>query len=201
MNLAFNLLITKLLSWGSTANNLHQLREVNTENSGSETGNWFGPIFFIGILIVLLIIFIYPVISSKSWDKGLVPKRFKPTKENIFEIYVVSAALIAKKSTNKDKFNYISQLLKNRFPDQYYGFEESYRISIRTPIKIDSLTAWCNNHFNDDSKKDLLKFLLEITRQDNFSNANQNQVIHQLSEAMNISPESLEAESGFYLKS
>lgn len=133
--------------------------------------------------------------TSKTWDKGLIPDSFSPTEANVFEIFIAAAAsMVALDRRNNSKgYVYAKKYLNNRFPEEYYEFNESFRYSLKHVVKQNSLALWCNKHLSVGRKIQLINFLAGVAY---FSEGNISQVEKQclfsLISKMNLKYENLE---------
>ena len=147
-------------------------------------------------LFVGLIVYLWIRDSKNTWDDGIIPTNFKPTTSNIFEIYIAAGCAIALRDPKRlrGKFAVISRLLRKSFPKEFYDFSDSYEFSLGTPVKIDSLSEWCNKHLADERKIDLLNFLAEIAVSDDNIEDQEKQYLYVLAQKMNISTSNLRQE-------
>ncbi len=124
---------------------------------------WFmiiAPVIVGGIIIY----FIYAKIKTRggeSWDNGIIPEHFKPTIENIFELFIAAAGAIVRRDLDNHymKFAYVDKYLATNFRDIYYNSVESYTYSLNHALKIDSLASWSNKHLSKEWKVKLINFL------------------------------------------
>lgn len=112
-----------------------------------------------------------------SWDKGIIPKSFKPTKENIFELFVAASAAIARRDLENHymRFAYIDEYLKKNFADVYYKAVDSYQYSLSYVVKIDSLASWSNKHLSKTWKMKMINFLAGVAVYDGEINTDERQ--------------------------
>jgi DnaJ-domain-containing protein 1 len=117
--------------------------------------------------------------GSTSWDSGIIPNDFKPTKANLFEIYIAAgtAVVVRDPENYSTKFAWIARYLRQNFPDQYYNFSDSYTYSLKRVLQLDSLSTWCNRHLNDKLKIQLIEFLTELAASDGDFIENERQYI------------------------
>ncbi len=114
-----------------------------------------------------LIYVIYKVYQSRNddqWDEGIIPKNFKPTEKNIFELFIAASGAIVVRDPDNFyiKFAYVDKYLAQHFRDSYYHAVDSYKYSLRHVVKIDSLADWVNQHLSRVWKVRLINFLAGI---------------------------------------
>ncbi len=133
----------------------------------SETGTVFVIIGVIAIVVAAVYGF-YRTRNDDDWENGLIPKDFKLTNDNMFEIFISAAcAMIARDPARLYyKFGMVDRYMKRYFPNEYYDFQESYRFSLKHIVKIDSLVAWCNQYLEDNRRIQLVNFLLQLAIDD-----------------------------------
>lgn len=139
---------------------------------------------FIGLSLVFgWVIWSFVKINARrggtSWDKGVIPEDFKPTKTNLFELFIAAgtAVIVRDPENSSRKYVWVASYLKKHFPEQYYDFSESYTYSLRYVVRIDSLSAWCNRYLIDELKIQLIEFLTELAMSDGDFIENERQYI------------------------
>ncbi len=137
----------------------------------SQTDYFTGAIVIFFVLAIVASPFILSYFNGKAertWDKGLIPKDFKPTEENVFEIFIAAAcAMVVRDLENYyRKFPYIDQFLRENFRGVYYHAAESYDYSMRHIVKIDSLAGWSNQHLSEALRIKMINFLAGIAAYD-----------------------------------
>lgn len=102
--------------------------------------------------------------GGREWDEGIIPKNFKPTKKNIFELFIAASGAIVRRDLDNHymKFPYIDKYLAENFKDVYYNANTSYTYSLNHVVKIDSLASWSNKHLSKEWKIKLINFLAGI---------------------------------------
>ncbi|WP_300664940.1 DnaJ domain-containing protein [Fluviicola sp.] len=106
--------------------------------------------------------------SEASWDKGIIPKDFEPTEQNVFEIFIAAACAIVVRDLDNyyRKFPYIDKFLSENFGSVYYHAAESYDYSMRHIVKMDSLADWSNQHLSEALRIKMINFLAGIAAYD-----------------------------------
>lgn len=137
----------------------------------SQTDYFTGAIVIFFVLAIVASPFILSYFNGKTeatWDKGLIPKDFKPTDENVFDIFIAAAcAMVVRDLDNYyRKFPYIDKFLHENFRNVYYHAAESYDYSMRHIVKIDSLASWSNQHLSEDLRIKMINFLAGIAAYD-----------------------------------
>ncbi|MDF3026366.1 MAG: heat shock protein DnaJ domain protein [Fluviicola sp.] len=126
--------------------------------------NWVIIFVMLGGTFVILIYRGFMKRGGRSWDLGVIPRNFKPTEKNIFELFVAASGAIVRRDLDNHymKFSYIDQYLEKNFGDVYYHAIESYTYSLNYAVKIDSLASWSNEHLSEEWKIKLINFLAGI---------------------------------------
>lgn len=153
-----------------TQSELSRISSTANEVS-SQTDYFTGTIVVLFVLAIVASPFILSYFNGKSeatWDKGLIPKNFKPTEENVFEIFIAAAcAMVVRDLDNYyRKFPYIDRFLSENFGGVYYHAAESYDYSMRHIVKIDSLASWSNQHLSEALRIKMINFLAGIAAYD-----------------------------------
>lgn len=107
--------------------------------------------------------------GGRDWSDGTIPKNFKPTKENLFELFIAASAAIVRRDLDNHymKFSFIDNYLQKNFIDVYSPHvKESYTYSLNYVVKIDSLAAWSNKHLSKEWKLKLINFLAGVAAYD-----------------------------------
>lgn len=106
--------------------------------------------------------------NDDEWDKGIIPKNFKPTEKNIFELFIAASGAIVVRDPDNFyiKFAYIDKYLEKHFKDSYYHAVDSYKYSLRHVVKIDSLAGWSNQHLSEAMRIKMINFLAGIAAYD-----------------------------------
>lgn len=158
--------------------------------------------FISGILVVVLVVGVVGYVLYKnltgedtdegetgtSWDQGVIPWNFRPTTENIYELFIAAACAIVVRDLDHYymKFPYIDQYLKKHFPSQYYYAEESYAYSMRHVVRINSLADWSNRNLAKVWKVRLINFLAEVAAYDGGINNDEQRYLLTLMARMNL---------------
>lgn len=137
----------------------------------TQTDYFTGAIVIFFVLAIVASLFILSYFNGKAertWDKGLIPKDFKPTDENVFEIFIAAAcAMVVRDLDNYyRKFPYIDKFLHENFRGAYYHAAESYDYSMRHIVKMDSLANWSNQHLSEALRIKMINFLAGIAAYD-----------------------------------
>lgn len=150
-----------------------ELNEVSyaVNDVSSQTDYLTGTLVVLVVLAIVASPFILSYFNGRSertWDKGLIPKGFKPTEENVFEIFIAaSCAMVVRDLENYyRKFPYIDRFLAENFRNVYYQAAESYDYSMRHIVKMDSLAAWSNQHLSEALRIKMINFLAGIAAYD-----------------------------------
>jgi hypothetical protein len=128
-------------------------------------------VFLVVILVIAVVFIVYRSYMSRhddEWDEGIIPKSFKPTEKNIFEIFIAASGAIVVRDLDNYyiKFPYIDKFLYRNFKEVYYSATESYGYSMRHVVKIDSLATWSNTHLSKEWKVKMINFLAGIASYD-----------------------------------
>lgn len=152
--------------------------------------------FWTGIIVVImfggsLIYLLYIKLNARGggdWDNGTIPKNFKPTKENIFELFIAASAAIVRRDLENHylKFAYIDRYLAQNFKDVYYKAVDSYEYSFTHVVRIDSLADWSNAHLSKEWKVKLINFLAGVAVYDGGINKDEQQHLLILMAKMNL---------------
>jgi len=158
---------------------------------GRGGGHPANNVFAIGCMVAIAICVIYLFVkdrSSKDWENGEIPKSFKPTQQNLMEIYISAACAVIARDTERlyHKFGMVNTYLLANFRNEYYNFSESYKFSLKHIVKIDSLAAWCNTNLNESQKAQLLNFLVELSVNDGYFTDDEKMYIHVLTEKLHL---------------
>lgn len=126
--------------------------------------------------------------GSSSWDKGVIPKNFKPTEENMFELFIAASAAIVRRDLDSHylKFAYIDHYLMKYFQAVYYRAVDSYQYSLSHVVKIDSLASWSNKHLSKEWKLKLINFLAGVAAYDGGINSDEQRHLLLLMSKMNL---------------
>lgn len=127
--------------------------------------------------------------GSADWDDGIIPKHYKPTEENLFELFIAASAAIIRRDLDNHyvKFAYIDRYLMNCFPVVYYKAFDSYHYSLNHVVKIDSLASWSNKHLSKEWKLRLINFLAGVAAYDGGFNADEQRHLLVLMSKMHLS--------------
>ena len=146
----------------------------------SEQERFWSKVIFGVIFGGTFAVLIYRKLTKRGggdWDKGIIPKSFKPTRANLFELFVASSAAIVRRDLENHymKFPYIDEYLKKHFDDVYYKAVDSYQYSLNYVVKIDSLASWSNKHLSKEWKIKLINFLAGVAVYDGGINSDERQ--------------------------
>lgn len=130
--------------------------------------NWVIIVVMLGGTFAILIYRKLITRGGGDWDQGIIPKNFKPTEKNIFELFVAASGAIVRRDLDNHymKFPYIDHYLEKNFKNVYYHAVESYSYSLNYVVKIDSLASWSNKHLSGEWKIKLINFLAGIACHD-----------------------------------
>ncbi|AEA45399.1 DnaJ domain-containing protein [Fluviicola taffensis] len=152
--------------------------------------------FWCGVIVAVIfggafIYLVYRHISTRdrrSWDKGMIPKNFKPTQKNILELFIAASGAIVRRDMDSHylKFSFIDKYLKANFEDIYYNAAASYNYSMRHVVKIDSLASWSNKYLSKEWKIKLINFLAGIAAYDGGINDDEQRHLLVLMTKMNL---------------
>lgn len=139
-------------------------------------------------VIILSVIYLFIRESNGRWEDGVIPKNYRNTPDNLFQIYIAAGCAIIARDPDRNyyKFGMVNTYLHKNFPNQHYNFSESYRSSLIYQIKIDSLTAWCNKHLNTVQKAKLLNFLVELSVNDGFFTEDEKKYIYVFTQKLHL---------------
>lgn len=181
-----------ILGFGSAARQLSSYRNSHS-GTGSEEGNFYGPLFFFIVTGILALIGILKMRGSKSWKKGHIPKRFEATEKNIIRVYVSAACALSLHDREglRTKFKLINVYLLEHFPGDYFNVSGIFQFSLQHPLKTDSLVAWCNEEFITRDKINLLNFLAEIAINDGYVTDAEKHHLNELRKKLGVSIEQL----------
>lgn len=106
--------------------------------------------------------------TDSEWDEGIIPLNFRPTRENIFEVFIAASCAIVVRDLDHYymKFPYIDKYLQKNFGDTYYYAEDSYAYSMRHVVRINSLADWSNRNLAKVWKVRMINFLAGIAAYD-----------------------------------
>lgn len=134
--------------------------------SQMETGDIIFLVVGLGLLIGGVIWFFYKDVlkgggDDSLWAKGIIPKTFVNTPENVFELFIAAgAAMIVRDPANyAGKVPRMAAYLKSQMPEQYYEFSESVSYSLKHVVKLDSLAKWVNRYFSPVQRLQLANFM------------------------------------------
>lgn len=163
---------------------------------GGHPANNFFAIACVAAIVICVIFLFRREHLGGSWNDGKIPKHFKPTRENLFEVYIAAACAVILRDPKRvqGKFGFLSRSLREFFPDQHYDFSASYEFSLGTPVKIDSLSNWCNQYLSRDRKIHLLNFLAEIVVCDGNVEDQEKQFLYVLAGQLKLSTADLRKE-------
>lgn len=171
-----------------------ELNEVSyaVNDVSSQTDYLTGTLVVLVVLAIVASPFILSYFNGRSertWDKGLIPKDFKPTEENVFEIFIAAAcAMVVRDLENYyRKFPYIDRFLAENFRNVYYQAKESYDYSMRHIVKLDSLADWSNQHLPEVMRIKMINFLAGIAAYDGGINDDEQQYLLALMSKLGLS--------------
>lgn len=148
-----------------------------------------GILIAMGIATLIYIVYkSFEEIKRSKWDKGIIPKNFEPTQENIYEIFIAaSSAMVVRDLDNYYmKFSYIDKFLFENFKNVYYQADESYDYSMRHVVKINSLANWSNKHLSTDMRIKMINFLAGIAAYDGGINDEEQRYLLALMAKLNL---------------
>lgn len=133
--------------------------------------------------------------TDSDWDEGIIPLNFRPTTENIFEIFIAAACAIVVRDLDNYylKFPYIDKYLRKNFGDTYYYAEDSYDYSMRHVVKINSLADWSNRNLAKVWKVRMINFLAGIAAYDGGINDEEQRYLLTLMAKLNLEITDFEA--------
>lgn len=151
---------------------------------------WTGVIvaFMFGGSFAYLIYIKIKTRGSADWDEGIIPNHYKPTEENLFELFIAASAAIVRRDLDNHymKFAYIDRYLMKQFPTVYYRAIDSYQYSLNHVVKIDSLASWSNKHLSKEWKLKLINFLAGVAVCDDGINNDEQRHLLSLMSKMNL---------------
>ncbi|MNX95593.1 Chaperone protein DnaJ [compost metagenome] len=120
---------------------------------------------------------------------------FRPTTENIFEIFIASACAIVVRDLDNYymKFSYIDKYLQKNFGTTYYHAKGSYDYSMRHVVRIDSLADWSNRNMAKDWKVKMINFLAGVAAYDGGINDEEQRYLLVLMAKLNLEITDFEA--------
>ncbi len=126
--------------------------------------------------------------GEADWDEGIIPKSYKPTEENMFELFIAASAAIVRRDLDNHymKFAYIDRYLMKHFPAIYYQAIDSYQYSLNHVVKIDSLASWSNKHLSKEWKLKLINFLAGVAAYDGGINTDEQRHLLILMSKLNL---------------
>lgn len=140
------------------------------------------------LFIIGCVIYLFMKEAKGRWEDGVIPKNFKPTRTNLFEIYIAAGCAIIARDPDRNygKFAMVNAYLRRHFPKEYYHFADSYKLSLIYQVKIDSLTSWCNKHLDSSQKAKLLNFLVELAVNDGFFTEDEKKYIYVFTQKLHL---------------
>lgn len=119
---------------------------------------------FITVVIFLpIFLFIYNIFISYMWGNGIVPRTYRYSKDNLFEIYLALAVVVmrSEKRSLHDKRSHIKAYVAEHFPGSTAIFRTSYKTAFGSKnIKIKSACNWINRHIKDYGYKTQILYFL-----------------------------------------
>ncbi len=109
-----------------------------------------------------LVFFIYTTRYASMWQKGIFPKKLKPSEDNFLEAYLALGAklmTIDYKST-KGKIMFINQYFNRYFKFANYNFGDSIIYSFRNPINTKTVTDWMKIHLKTEGERSQVVYFL-----------------------------------------
>jgi hypothetical protein len=160
-------------------------------SSMSDEERFWSKVIFAVIFGGTFAVLIYRKIKTRGgrdWDRGIIPKNFKPTKENILELFIAASGAIVRRDLDNHymKFPYIDNYFAENFKDVYYYANESYRYSLAHTVKIDSLASWSNKHLSNEWKTRMINFLAGIAAYDGGINDEEQRYLLALMSKLNL---------------
>ena len=133
--------------------------------------------------------------TDSEWDEGLIPLNFRPTKENIFEVFIAASCAIVVRDLDHYymKFPYIDKYLRKNFGETYYYAESSYDYSMRHVVRINSLADWSNRNLAKVWKVRMINFLAGIAAYDGGINDEEQRYLLTLMAKLNLELTDFEA--------
>jgi len=133
--------------------------------------------------------------TADTWDVGIIPKDFELNATNIFELYIAGgAAMIVRDPVHfSGKIPRMAGYLRTHMPNQYYEFSDSVSYSLRHVVKLDSLTAWINKHFNHSQRLQFANFMTYVAVCDGDLNASEKAYLFSLLKKIRINLSEVDA--------
>lgn len=130
-----------------------------------------------------------------GWDAGIIPEDFEYNASNVFELFIAAgAAMIVRDPINfSGKVPRMAGYLRTHMPNQYYEFSDSVSYSLRHVVKLDSLTAWINKHFNHSQRLQFANFMTYVAVCDGDLNASEKAYLFSLLKKIRINLSEVDA--------
>jgi DnaJ like chaperone protein len=132
------------------------------------TGDYVFLVIGLALLAFAVFYFFYRLYKKDKaptgWDAGIIPREFELSAENIFELYIAGgAAMIVRDPVHfSGKVPRMASYLRTHMPKQYYEFSDSVSYSLKHVVKLDSLAAWIDKHFNHSQRIQFANFMIYI---------------------------------------
>ncbi|MCE3294789.1 MAG: heat shock protein DnaJ domain protein [Crocinitomicaceae bacterium] len=143
--------------------------QYETFREPEESLPWYLTISAIGLPFVIACSYLlYKYLKNRQWMKGSFPQDLPATTENLLEAYMSLTAgfILLDRYRQMEKVAYLKSFFMRHFHTVPVDIQDSIQRNFHYPIQMESTASWVNNHYSDEHKKQLVRFLVGLSHID-----------------------------------